>query len=160
MVDAFKYYAQGTKSGQRRPQPAVYETEYPYVGKDQHCNDTAVSNSKSLLDGISHYENITYDPTGQSMFESAYWNVISVGVFVNENFRHYKTGILKLEDCPNDQELNHGVAIVGTGIEYETKYFILKNSWNKRFGEEGYIRVGINDVCGVAQEGSVPLFRC
>lgn len=161
MIDAFKYYAQGVDPKKRSPQTTVWDSEYKYTMNDNGiCNYNAILASKSEMDGISHYDNVTYDQTGQGMFESAYWNVISTGIWVGETIRNYKSGIIAFKDCPNTNENNHGVAIVGTGIENGVKYFILRNSWGSRWGESGYFRTEIQDTCGVVQEGSIPLFRC
>jgi len=65
----------------------------------------------------------------------------------------YTGGIIK-SNCEN--KLNHGLVIVGYGIEDSTndKYWILKNSWGPSWGEKGYIRVldtGVfeDGVCGI-----------
>ena len=64
MIDAFKYYAQGPDPKKRAPTTTVLESEYPYTGKDGLCNKDIILTSKSEIDGISHYDNITYDKTG------------------------------------------------------------------------------------------------
>jgi C1A family cysteine protease len=50
--------------------------------------------------------------------------------------------------CTND--INHAVVIVGYGVEDETKYWIVRNSWGKLWGEDGYFRIlrGV-DKCSI-----------
>jgi hypothetical protein len=51
------------------------------------------------MDGIAHYDNVTWDPTGEAMFISAYYNVVSVGVYVDETIRNYKSGLITADKC-------------------------------------------------------------
>lgn len=89
---------------------------------------------------------------------------MSVAVQVNGSpIRNYNGGIIRLADCPppaTPQELDHGVAIVGWGKENDIEYFILKNSWGIRWGEEGYFRLEVGNTCGVTMEVTYPAYRC
>jgi len=48
--------------------------------------------------------------------------------------------------------LNHAAAAVGYGSEDGIEYYIIKNSWGEYWGENGYVRIAIQDgtgVCGI-----------
>ena len=76
----------------------------------------------------------------------------------SSGFKHYKSGIFDPEDCGTD--LNHAVAIVGySNKSGETPYWIVRNSWGTKWGEDGYMRLKITDgngSCGINLRPSFP----
>jgi len=66
---------------------------------------------------------------------------------------YYTSGILD-QSCGTG--LDHAIAAVGYGSDNGQEYWIIRNSWGSSWGEEGYIRVAIEDgegICGI-QMGS------
>lgn len=57
----------------------------------------------------------------------------------------------------NPDSADHGVAIVGYGVEGSDKYWIVRNSWGSGWGEHGYMKLeyGAN-ACGIANFASYP----
>jgi C1A family cysteine protease len=70
----------------------------------------------------------------------------------------YKAGVITGDSCGKTVDL--GVTIVGYGSEEihnkTVDYFIVKNAWSSGWGEQGYVRLGTNNVCGVLMELSYP----
>ena len=66
------------------------------------------------------------------------------------------------EDVTSDM-LDHAVLLVGYGTDDKTKepYWLVKNSWGQKWGENGYIRMRRNvrsksGLCGLAIDASFP----
>ena len=55
---------------------------------------------------------------------------------------------------------NHATLVVGYGVEDDTgrEYWIMKNSWGLGWGEDGFMRVLIEEGRGIARIQSEPLF--
>jgi KDEL-tailed cysteine endopeptidase len=75
------------------------------------------------------------------------------------DFQLYMGGVLT---APCGTELDHGVLIVGYGRENHTDYWLIKNSWGKHWGDDGYIKILRTDEdgpgqCGVAEGPSYPI---
>lgn len=90
-----------------------------------------------------------------------------VTVMVNSwvPFKFYREGILDTKAC--EPNVDHAVLAVGYGtyVNAEGKvddYFILKNSWGRFWGEQGYARISANrkwfgkGVCGLYIESYIP----
>ncbi|XP_030371984.1 cathepsin L-like [Scaptodrosophila lebanonensis] len=72
-------------------------------------------------------------------------------------FQLYKNGVYNNSRCK--RRLNHEVLVVGYGWDDRGgAYWLVKNSWSKSWGENGYIRMarGRNNQCGIADRALYP----
>lgn len=81
---------------------------------------------------------------------------VAIAVMANQYaFKNYKIGVL--EGCTGNR-LDHGIVLVGWGND-DGDYWIARNSWGPRWGEEGYLRIridnGLNLNCGLLQDADV-----
>uniref|UniRef100_A0AC35TUT3 Pept_C1 domain-containing protein n=1 Tax=Rhabditophanes sp. KR3021 TaxID=114890 RepID=A0AC35TUT3_9BILA len=118
------------------------ENDYPYVAKRQgECH----ANKSKNVDRF-YVKNAYYLPQEEdAIMEWIYYNgPVAVGTMkVPKSMKNYDMGVYS----PNDYECEyevlglHSLSIVGWGTEVDgMKYWIVKNSWNAKWGEQGYIR--------------------
>ena len=127
-------------------------TSYPYTGADGKC--------KSCVP-VAHFSSCSdVKPNDQiSLINAVSMGPVSVALSADTKyFQAYSGGVLDATACYT--ELNHGVLIVGYGIDNGQKYWNVKNSWSNTWGEKGYIRIlrsdSTNDagICGIAMQPS------
>ncbi|XP_065564265.1 putative cysteine proteinase CG12163 [Artemia franciscana] len=128
------------------------EDDYPYKG---HGGQKCSIDSSEQIVKIKDFLEISQDEE-----EIAQWlaenGPVSVGINANV-MQFYRRGVShpKKFFC-NPKNLDHGVLIVGYGTEITPvkqkvlPYWIVKNSWGTRWGEQGYYRVYRGDgTCGI-----------
>ena len=72
-------------------------------------------------------------------------------------FQTYKSGVLTSSKCGTN--LDHAVLAVGYGTEDGQDYWLVKNSWNTTWGDQGYIKLGrdsTDGTCGVQIDPNQP----
>uniref|UniRef100_A0A8C8RTH3 Cathepsin S n=1 Tax=Pelusios castaneus TaxID=367368 RepID=A0A8C8RTH3_9SAUR len=131
------------------------EKSYPYEGKNKSCRYKASGRAATCVS----YKRI---PRGkESYLEQAVASVgpIAVGIDARlRSFQHYRSGVYYDRRC-SPSEINHAVLVVGYGVDRGVPYWLVKNSWGTRWGEQGYIRMAKNrgNHCGIASLASYPI---
>jgi len=136
------------------------EKQYPYNGYSKgvcHFNQgTAVETN------VTGYSNVTVGD--ETALAQAVYNggVVPAGINSDADaFMFYSGGILDIPKgkcSAKPQDLDHGVAIVGWGMDGSKEYWLVKNSYGPYWGEKGYFRIvrGRNS-CGIATDCIVVL---
>lgn len=75
---------------------------------------------------------------------------IAVSIVANSKFILYSSGIFDDETC-KEGTVNHGLVLVGYGTANGTSFWIARNSWGPRWGQNGYILMKRNvNMCRLA----------
>ena len=146
MDNAFKYAIEnGMCSGD----------QVPYLGQDELCNNMPD------CDEVAYFTScVDVTPNNElHLMEAVSTRPVSVAIEADTRvFQFYKSGILNSTSCGDN--LDHGVLVVGYGMENGVKYWIVKNSWGSDWGEDGYIRIArttsedSEGTCGIAMTPS------
>ncbi|XP_053963703.1 procathepsin L [Anastrepha obliqua] len=127
--------------------------KYPYLDKKDTCKYDPATKA-ALVKGFAAIK-----PKDEKTMKEVVATLGPLACSVNalETLLLYKKGIYADEEC-NKGEVNHAILVVGYGSENGQDYWIVKNSWDKTWGEEGYFRLprGCN-FCGIADECSYPI---
>lgn len=147
-IDALTYIIEG-QNGRFNS-----EDDYPYAGVDGRCSfdsSKGVGRITNLIDVVEGDENDLKEKV-------AAYGVASICIPAsNTPFMSYTGGILDDDDCIHYPYLDHAVAAVGYGMEDGIDYWIVRNSWGKSWGEDGYVRMirNKNNKCLIASKAFV-----
>lgn len=140
------------------------EQDYPYVSGSTHkandqCNVCSVVNGSQIL-------NWTDVPpkSDDALMYAIYQQPVSVAIdAASLFFQFYKSGVYT-GMCGT--KLDHGVLAVGFGTDNSTNndYYLVKNSWGKTWGDNGYIKIAKGEKynsgsgqCGILLSASYPV---
>ncbi|XP_070788008.1 cathepsin L2-like [Pituophis catenifer annectens] len=128
------------------------EESYPYDGKDDYSCRYEAENSIASCSSMGLI--LTGDE--KALLQAvATIGPISVAVDAGSTeFHFYKSGIFK-NPWNGDPHLSHAMLVVGYN---STKYWIVKNSWSRLWGDNGYMLLeqGSNQ-CGIANLACYPI---
>ncbi|XP_061390016.1 putative cysteine proteinase CG12163 [Musca vetustissima] len=132
------------------------ESEYPYHARKEQCH----FNKAKVHVRVKGHVDLPKNETAM-----AQWLIkngpISIGINANA-MQFYRGGVSHpWRPLCSHSNLDHGVLIVGYGVsDYPMfnktlPYWIVKNSWGSKWGEQGYYRVYRGDnTCGVSEMAS------
>jgi len=128
--------------------PLELESDYPYTARDGTCK---YSKSKGV-GTVSNFTDVSH--TASQLKAAIMKGPTSVAIEADQTaFQAYHSGVIT-RGCGT--QLDHGVLAVGYGTENGQDYFLVKNSWGSGWGDQGYVKIGQNNVCGILQAASYP----
>ena len=147
---AYSYYERGHN--------AMLEADYPYTsGTTLKSGSCEYSASQSSGVAVTDYTNVT--PNSSSQMKAALQQgPLAVAIEADKRvFQTYSSGVLSSSSCGTS--LDHAVLAVGYGSEGGQDYWLVKNSWASTWGDNGYIKLAMDDsagICGVQEGPSFP----
>ncbi|KAG9510021.1 Cathepsin L-like protein [Fragariocoptes setiger] len=133
------------------------EQSYPFIGHNGECmfNKSSIGTTETSFIDLQHEDELALKKA------VALHGPVSVGFAVTRGLSKYEKGVFHDEEC-EATEMNHAVLIVGYGTDpNEGDYWIVKNSWDTWWGEDGYFRVARNkkNMCHIASWAVYPIPR-
>lgn len=135
------------------------EQGYPYEAKEGTCREASCGAGGIPRGAILGFRDVARD-NEQALMEAVAKQPVSVGIEADQlTFQLYSGGVLT-KKC--DDKLDHGVLVVGYGIEDGVKYWKVKNSWGPGWGEHGFVRLERGESkeegeCGINLMASYPV---
>ncbi|KAL2098488.1 hypothetical protein ACEWY4_004968 [Coilia grayii] len=129
------------------------EESYPYEGEESSCRFKQ-SGVGAKCDGY-----VTVTPRDELALQETVATVgpVTIAIDVYKDFWGYQSGIYDEPLC-NQSSLLHAMLVVGYGSEDGQDYWLVKNSWDSTWGENGYIRMSRNksNQCDIATYAYYP----
>lgn len=131
------------------------ESAYPYEAVDDTCH------FKKRDVGATDVGFVDIKQGDEEDLKAAVATVGPVSVAIDASqpsFQFYSEGVYDEPAC-SPQNLDHGVLCVGYGTSDDGQdYWLVKNSWNTVWGDQGYIKMARNknNMCGIASSASYP----
>ena len=123
------------------------ENDYTYTARNGTCKESSYTGQFES----TGYKAITAN-SSSALMSSIETGPTSVAIEADKIcFQYYTSGILNNTSCGT--QLDHGVLAVGYGTENGQAYYLVKNSWNTTWGDQGYIKIANNGdgsgICGI-----------
>ncbi|CAK8530703.1 unnamed protein product [Lathyrus sativus] len=153
VYEAFQWILNKNKKG------LALESKYPYTGVVVPCKASKIQNSAtSKIDSFYHV-----DKSDKALLCAVAKQPISICIYAaTQEFQHYYNGILQGRGCPVDStDITHCMLIVGYDSYEGQDYWIVKNSYGKYWGMNGYMYIKRNTpkkygVCAINAWGTYP----
>lgn len=120
-----------------------FEKEFPYEGKDSPCK--FYGNTTYKIYEIGSVEK-NLEKLKKALFK---YGPLPTTMIVYQDFLYYKSGVYYY--TRGEQVSAHAVLLVGYN-DYG-RYFIVKNSWGEKWGENGYFRISYSELNSVVKFG-------
>eukprot|EP00494_Astrolonche_serrata_P022393 UN22650 len=127
------------------------ESDYPYEAENSTCRKDSCTQVDIPIVSVIDVPSTNC----ASLMEALNLGPVSVAIEADKGvFQLYNGGVMDDPSCGTS--LDHGVLAVGYGTDSASgkDYFKIKNSWGASWGEDGYIRLGTQDICGVCNMAS------
>ena len=138
---------------------AELESVYPYASGAGQMFACTYDASSTTAVSVADYTAVTADSPSQ-MKAALVQQPLAVAIEADQMvFQTYSSGVLT-SDAGCGYNLDHAVLAVGYGTDSSGQdYWLIKNSWDTTWGDQGYIKLGMDSTkgaCGVQMEPEFP----
>jgi len=131
--------------------PLELESNYPYTSGSGRVSSCNYSKSRGV-GTVSAFTDVQH--TASQMRAALGNGPVSVAIEADQMaFQSYTSGVIT-SGCGTN--LDHGVLAVGYGTLDGQDFFLVKNSWGPSWGDQGYVRIGAKNQCGILNAASYP----
>ncbi|WIA34990.1 hypothetical protein OEZ86_013270 [Tetradesmus obliquus] len=171
LVDcSWEYGNNGCQGGEMEPAiqyvadagGAAAEEDYQYRGQNMFCGSNATRPNFTPVAAFKGFAHVKKRDELALMWAVARHGPVAVSLDASQpDFKFYSEGVYSAPQCLTKKgELDHAVLVVGYGEERRGRkvvpYWLIKNSWSKYWGEDGYIRMlrtpGDGNDCGITSD--------
>jgi C1A family cysteine protease len=143
-------YVAGKNSG-------VLENFDPYKGKDLKCGSYSPTTYQTMAWG---YVGSTGKPSVKEVKQAlCKYGALASTVYATSQFQAYRSGVFNEKVKLGPSDVNHAIVIVGWDDKLNA--YLIKNSWSKNWGQEGYMwidyranNIGYGTMWAVARKES------
>jgi cathepsin L len=127
-------------------------TEYQYLGQDDYCRENSIKRDGAKFKGYARVPRFNDTALMEVVYSRG---PVAVSLDASqESFTFYSSGVYYDTNCmwkPDD--LDHSQLLVGYGSEQAGEYWLVKNSWSKHWGDNGYVKIARdNHGCGASTD--------
>nr|BAN41153.1 cysteine proteinase ACP1 precursor, putative [Entamoeba invadens] len=130
------------------------DDSYPYMAIGEICNTTV----KNIATVDGHKRVTDGDEAGLQEITATY-GPVAVGMDASRlSFQFYRKGTIYNDTNCKTFFMDHCVTVVGYGKNTDGEYWIMRNSWGKSWGDEGYFLLARNqnNRCGIGKDSTYP----
>eukprot|EP01113_Clastostelium_recurvatum_P017412 TRINITY_DN2043_c0_g1_i1.p1 TRINITY_DN2043_c0_g1~~TRINITY_DN2043_c0_g1_i1.p1 ORF type:complete len:155 (-),score=29.59 TRINITY_DN2043_c0_g1_i1:82-546(-) len=103
-----------------------------------YCNTTCLFDRSKVAAHISNWTRVSQDETQIAAYLAKNG---PLSVLLNAaSLQFYHPGVFDPPFC-DPTSLDHAVLLVGYGTDGDKDYWLVKNSWGPKWGEDGYFRI-------------------
>jgi len=141
----------------------MFDSDYPYTAEQDSCQFQS-NLATTTISNFSYCSNYSSSKKKHCSVAAVYallaQGPISVGIDAgSDDFQNYSSGVYTAS-CTED---DHAVIAIGYGNDAASgsDYWLIRNSWGADWGDNGYIKVAVNDSnnhsCFVNNEAYLPV---
>ncbi|XP_043930741.1 pro-cathepsin H-like [Protopterus annectens] len=133
----------------KKAQVLMKDKDYPYIGKESQNGSCCINMKKCVHIHNLRYKGITSEKAMATSVEKR--GPIPFAMRVNTCFFRFSgKGIFDDCYCCMTGNGTHAMTIIGFGHENGLDYWLIKNSWGKKWGDDGFAKIRRNiRLCGI-----------